>query len=105
MYQNLGVKERYSNRPEYASDFPANIMPGHPDEVTSRLRWIQEPFTAEALKQKLGDNGERIFIEMIRVQEQESELQAKSQSYKQRVRVTAGQNPEFEPNRPEKVPE
>ena len=48
---------------------------------------------------------ERISSEMIRIQARKSELQAKSRSYGPKFRVTAGQAPESEPNRPEKAPE
>ena len=47
----------------------------------------------------------RIFSEMIRVSAQKSELQAKSRSYRPKVRVTAGETPRIEPNRSEKAPE
>ena len=47
----------------------------------------------------------QIFGEMIRIQARKSELQAKSRSYGPKVRATAGQTPESEPNHPEKGPE
>ena len=43
----------------------------------------------------------RTFSDMIRVRARKSELRPESQSYGPKVRVTAGQTPESEPNRPE----
>ena len=42
---------------------------------------------------------------MIRIWARKSELRRESQSYRQKVRVTAGRPPESEPNRPEREPE
>ena len=47
----------------------------------------------------------RLFGEMIRVSAQKSELQPRNRSYRPKVRDTAGQTPESEPNRSEKVAE
>ena len=50
----------------------------------------------EALQQNPRDMSQgRIFSEMIRVSAQKSELQAKSQSYRPKVRVTAWETPIF----------
>ena len=46
----------------------------------------------------------RIFSEMIRVQTRKSELQAKSRSYRPKVRVTAGQTPTSRTESPGKGP-
>ena len=41
----------------------------------------------------------RICSEMIRISARKSELQAKSRSYRPKVRVTAGRPPKSEPNK------
>ena len=47
----------------------------------------------------------RIFSEMIRISARKSELQAKSRSYRPKVRVTAGQTPKIRTESPGKAPE
>ena len=49
--------------------------------------------------------GGRIFSKLIRIRARKSELRPESRSYRPKVRVTAGETPESEPNRPEKAPE
>ena len=56
--------------------------------------WIQEGFTVEPPRMVRG----RIFSEIIRIQAQKSELQAKSLSCGPKLRITAGADPQ-NPNR------
>ena len=62
------------------------------------VRWIQKGFTAEPPKNDSGP----IFSEMIRISARKSELQAKSRSYRPKVRVTAGQTPKIRTESPGK---
>ena len=64
--------------------------------------WIQEGFTAEPPETWFGG---RILSQMIRIQAQNSELQAESRSYGQKSEIQPGRPPESEPNRPEMGPE